>query len=54
MIVWFDSQLSVLRRGSTFGVSGTAAPMKPRDGFIQLFRFIHTLDFYRFITNHFI
>lgn len=53
-IRWLDSRLSVARSCSPFGVRGAAAAVEPREGLIQLFRFIHTPDFYRFITNHFI
>lgn len=39
MVLWLDSQLSVVRSCSTFGVHSTAAPMDPWDGLIQLFWF---------------
>ena len=54
VILWFDSQLSVVRSCSAFVVRSTAAPVEPCGGLIQPFHFIHTPDFYQFITNHFI
>lgn len=39
VVLWFDSQLSVVRSCSAFGVHSTAAPVQPWDGLIQLFLF---------------
>lgn len=39
MVLWLDSQLSVVRSCSTFGVHSTAAPAELWDGLIQLFCF---------------
>lgn len=39
VVLWFDSQLSVVRSCSAFGVHSTAVPVQPWDGLIQLFLF---------------
>lgn len=43
VVLWLDSQLSVVRSCSKFGVHSTAAPMDPWDGLIQLFWLTHQI-----------